>query len=329
VQAAELAAEGLTGARDILGDPQGFLRRFAKKPLDFVFSGYGSAWVTESLTFKIYPGCAYIDTAVDATLRIMKSFEEKHGRPLRAGEVKSVHVKASLLTIGMEALSAMYSDRSALSPITVNFSVGLSLALLLLDGALRPEALSRENLAARKAEILSLADRVSLEHDVDLSHAMGGLESIGIDLRKFLWVGLEKLDVGGAAASLDPSLAAVLLSAPEESRRSSRDRSGDEDADAPTLDGVSFEKFRMAFPAEVKLVTEGDEYYTERQDVPLGGAGRPHEETSALVRKKFVESASPVLGEKPALRALEQIDHFEEIDSIATFVRSLCRRRKR
>ncbi|MGH9388548.1 MAG: hypothetical protein ACRD1Z_02965, partial [Vicinamibacteria bacterium] len=321
VQAAEFAAEGLTGARDILGDPQGFLRRYAKKPLEFVFSGYGSAWVTDSLTFKIYPGCAYIDTAVDATHRIMKSFEEKHGRSLREADVKSIRVKASLLTIGMEALSALYCDRTALSPITVNFSVGLSLALLLLDGALRPEALAREALAARRGEVLALADRVSLEHDLALSRSLGGLESIGIRLGKFLKAGLEKLDVGGSAASLDPSLAAVIFSGSEESGGS-----GDRE---PTFEGASFEGFRMAFPAEVTLVTQGDEYYTERQDVPLGGAGRPFDETTALVRRKFLESAEPILGEKRARRALEAVEHLEEAGAIAGLVKSLVARRSR
>ncbi|MGH2794615.1 MAG: MmgE/PrpD family protein, partial [Actinomycetota bacterium] len=46
VRAAELAAEGLTGAEDIIGDENGMLRKIGAQPLAFVFSGFGSAWVT-------------------------------------------------------------------------------------------------------------------------------------------------------------------------------------------------------------------------------------------------------------------------------------------
>ena len=65
LRAATLAAEGLTGPADILGDDAGLLNKIGARPLPFTFGALGSSWVTESLAYKIYPGCAYIDTPVD------------------------------------------------------------------------------------------------------------------------------------------------------------------------------------------------------------------------------------------------------------------------
>src|SRR5208337_1869503 len=119
-----LAAHGVTGARDILGGRDGFVRRVAERPLWFVFSGYGSAWLTDSLCFKLYPGCAYIDTAVDA----LDTIQVERGAPFAADEIAEIRCASNYLTSGMELLSIRYGDRVNLSPITVNFSVALSLA---------------------------------------------------------------------------------------------------------------------------------------------------------------------------------------------------------
>jgi 2-methylcitrate dehydratase PrpD len=181
VRAAELAAEGLTGAEDIIGDENGMLRKIGVQPLAFVFSGLGSAWVTDSLAYKLYPGCAYVDTPVDALEEIRTAFAEKHGRPLGADDVARVHVAGTMFTAGMEAMATPYRNRDRLTPVDVNFSVGLSYGVLLVLGEISPATLAHDVLEKNREAILAVYDRVTVEQDAELTMQVGGLGDLGID----------------------------------------------------------------------------------------------------------------------------------------------------
>ena len=181
IRAAELAAEGLTGAADILGDPNGMLAKIGTRPLPFVFGGLGSAWVTSSLAYKLYPGCAYVDTPVDAFGEIREAFAAKTGRVLTSADVDRIAVEATLFTAGMEALATPYRSRELVTPIDVNFSVGLSFGVMLAAGEISGETLSHASLAKHRDEILSVADRVTVDQAAELSMDVGGLSDLGID----------------------------------------------------------------------------------------------------------------------------------------------------
>jgi 2-methylcitrate dehydratase PrpD len=181
IRAAELASEGLTGAADILGDPNGMLAKIGARPLPFVFGGLGTAWVTSSLAYKLYPGCAYVDTPVDAFDEIREAFTTKTGRALESADVGRIAVEATLFTSGMEALATPYRRRDRVTPIDVNFSVGLSFGVMLAAGEISGETLSAGSLAEHRDEILSVADRVTVEQAPELSMDVGGLSDLGID----------------------------------------------------------------------------------------------------------------------------------------------------
>ncbi|MGH7812735.1 MAG: MmgE/PrpD family protein [Candidatus Binataceae bacterium] len=273
-QAAQMAAHGVTGARDILGGRDGFIRRVAERPLYFQFSGYGSAWLTDSLCYKIVPGCAYIDTAMDA----LEAIESARGAPFNADEIDSIRCESNFLTSGMELLSQRYGNREELSPITVNFSVALSIAVKIIGGALAPEMLEHEYLASNRARICALADRVTVELDPVLTAKMTGLDSAGIDLRRIL------ADPGGDYR--------------------------------PTFEGISFENYRMAFPVRLTVKTRDGESFAETCEVPIGGAGRPFEETRAAVRKKFIDNAAKSIGAERAEHAVVIIERLDELADV-------------
>jgi 2-methylcitrate dehydratase PrpD len=197
IHAAELAAEGLTGAEDILGDPNGMLAKIGSRPLPFVFSGLGTAWVTSSLAYKLYPGCAYVDTPVDAFGEIRETFSTKTGRALTAADVGRIRVEATLFTTGMEALATPYRSRERVTPIDVNFSVGLSFGVMLAAGEISGETLSARSLARHRDEILAVADRVTVEQATELSMDVGGLSDLGIDAAE-VFQGGEGLTLDGA-----------------------------------------------------------------------------------------------------------------------------------
>ncbi|MGH7856717.1 MAG: MmgE/PrpD family protein, partial [Candidatus Binatia bacterium] len=266
-RAAELAARGWTGSTEILEDRQGFLRRFNEQNLGWMLSGFGEAWVTDSLCIKVVPGCAYIDTAVDAFTEICARFEADAGRRLQAGDVEQIDVRCGLLTSGMEGFATTYRSASRLEPISINFSVALSIGLMLQAGELAPEYLSHKHLDANRDAIEAGAAKVRMEHDGEMDKRASLQGEGGTSVRTLLG--------------------------------------------AQTLAGLSFEDYVMAFPAVVTLRTASGETYEASQDVPLGGAGRPWEETAELARQKFVRNFTG-----DATAAVAAIDRLEEADDV-------------
>ena len=275
-RAAELAARGWTGNTSILEDNQGFLRKFNENNLGWILSGFGDAWLSDTLTYKVVPGCAYVDTAVDAFADIMRAFERDNGRPLSADDVEHVGVRCGLFTSGMEGFSKTYRSDERLEPISVNFSVALSFGLMVAAGRLAPEFLSHKYLDADRESIESTAAKVTVEHDA------------AIDARSSV-----------ASASKGFELGRVLS--------------------AKTLDGVSFEGYVMAFPADVTLRTSDGRSYGSSADVPLGGAGRTWEETLPLVRQKFLSNFAG--DEARANAALDAVESLEQIDDVRELTR--------
>ncbi|HSA22909.1 MAG TPA: MmgE/PrpD family protein, partial [Myxococcota bacterium] len=70
LMAAALASWELTGPLDILDHPLGFGSRFAHQFLPQMLTGFGASWVTDTLSFKLIPGCAYVDASIEALLEL-------------------------------------------------------------------------------------------------------------------------------------------------------------------------------------------------------------------------------------------------------------------
>lgn len=270
-RAAELAARGWTGNQSILEDRQGFLRRFNEQHFGWMLSGLGEAWVTDSLCYKVVPGCAYIDTAVDAFTEICRRFEVDEGRRPTAADVAEINVRCGLLTSGMEGFAQTYRSAERLEPISINFSVALSFGLMLHAGELGPSYLSHKYLDANREAIEAVAAKVHLAHDAEMDKRAS-----------------EVGERGGA------SVRSLLA--------------------AQTLAGQSFENYVMTFPTEVSLRTTVGREYTELQDIPLGGAGRPLGETARLVREKFVTNFPGDAAQANA--ALDAVERLEDIDDV-------------
>ncbi|MDP3936728.1 MAG: MmgE/PrpD family protein [Deltaproteobacteria bacterium] len=164
VQAAELAAAGLEGCGDVLESDQGFVAAFTDKPLMGAYRGLGVTWLTETLCFKIYPGCAYVDTAVDCVLELV-------GREaIDPAEVEAIEVNAGPLTLGMEALSLSHLRGPKSTPVTLNFSVPYNVAVALIDRELSPRQFTRARIA--DPAVWALAAKVQLGFDDNMTQRM-------------------------------------------------------------------------------------------------------------------------------------------------------------
>ncbi len=164
VQAAQLAANGFRGAGDIIESEQGFLKVFAHQPLLGAFEGLGKVWLTDTLCYKVYPGCAYIDTAIDCILTLARQHS------IDGKKVRAVHIAANPLTLGMEALSTPHLKGPETLPVTLNFTVGYNVAVALMDRELTARQFSRERI--RDKAIWDLAGRVQLTLDEVMAQRM-------------------------------------------------------------------------------------------------------------------------------------------------------------
>jgi 2-methylcitrate dehydratase PrpD len=155
LRAARLAAAGVTGPLDVLEHRQGFFDGFSYAPLRHMLTRLGETWTTRTLCVKPYPGCAYVDTTIDSLLAMELP---------DANEVDRVVVRAGLLTCGMDAMSNRYAAGRP-TPVTVNFSIPLNVAIVLLAGQLTPDEVNDSWLDKHRDELESLRRRVSLHHD--------------------------------------------------------------------------------------------------------------------------------------------------------------------
>lgn len=341
VQAALLAAAGATGPLDVIEHPQGFLARFSYVPQPWFFSGLGRAWVTDTLAYKIYPGCAYIDTAVDATLALAREFEEDNGRRLDPGEVDSVLVEATILTVEMDHLSRTGGTFDPLNPVSLNFSIPGNIALALMNGGLAADDFDPARIAARKDEMLALASRVTLKHDwgltvrflealdetLGLDDLMAGLKlSDAVKMRQRAQdqygssLGFTLGDLRQAWASAPNARARVWRSLKD---RVGRGRPGPRGFD---LGLCRLENFRMPFAARVTISINGGRRLTRTQEVPLAGPGRPAEETRELVGAKFEREAGVKLAGKQIKSMRKALPELENKLTVGKLIDLCCSR---
>jgi hypothetical protein len=271
VRAALLAAEDVTGALDVLEAPDGMLRHFSYVPRPKMLGALGDTWLTETLAYKPRPGCAYVQAAVDATLRA----------GVAAADVERVTVDAGLLTVAMEGAGA----RAPLNAVGVNFSVARSVAVALVAGQLTPAELRASWLDERRAEIDELASRVRVRHDWSLSlvTAAGVVEagaSLGdVPLRALPTAARRARELtseggGSLRARFDRAHAA------EAWRLLRTARSG-----ASGIDGLDTARLRLTFPCRVRLHLRSGEV-TEVEGREEGAAGAPLAEQRAVVEAK-------------------------------------------
>jgi 2-methylcitrate dehydratase PrpD len=285
-RAALLAADGVTGALDVLEHPRGVLANLSFAPRPRMFGGLGRVWLTDTLAFKRLPGCAYLQSVAEAAL----------AAGVEAGEVDSVEIEAGWLTCEMEELGR----GPDLSPVRVNFSATLTTAVALLAGRLTPAELDPAWLAENEAEIRSLAARISLAHDPALTAKtlLGTLEagaSPGLGPRQLLQIRRRLGDLNMDDANPGPAVARALAADRSLRRflgRSARQRLGGERGD-PGIDRLDVEALRMTFPSRLRIrLRDGSTRVVEGTEP--GSCGAPLTEQRAVVTERLTIARAQV-----------------------------------
>ncbi len=277
-RAALLAAEGMTGALDVIEHPRGVLANLSFAPRPAMFGGLGRIWLTDTLAFKRLPGCAYVQSVGEAAC----------AAGVDAARVAEVEIQAGWLTCEMDELGR----GSDLTPVRVNFSAALTTAIALIAGRLTPAELEPAWLAENETAIRELAGRVRLRHQPSLtartvrgSVEAGASPDLGIgDLlrirRRLADINMSEANPGPAllrAAAGDPELRRALGGSLRDRLRGvSRSAIGDLDTAA----------LRMTFPSRMRIrLRDGTTRAVEGSEP--GSCGRPIEEQRAVVAERL------------------------------------------
>src|SRR5437763_4286474 len=287
VRAALLAAEGVDGPLGVVEDRRGLLRHLAFAGRPAMLGELGRVWLTDTLAFKPYPGCAYLQPAVEGILRA----------GVEAEEIAGIEVAAGYLTVAMEKLG----EPAGLSPVGVNFSVARSVAVAALAGRLTHAELHPAWLDANRGAVAALAGRIRVVHDWSLTlESARGVVDAGASLRdvpsrRLLHAARRAAELGMAEASL-PARELVKPLRDSELRRELRDliRSGS----SRGLAGIDTTRLRMTFPCRLRVrLRDGGEIESEGE--APGAAAHPIAEQRGVVEPR-AELAGPAEPAAPA-----------------------------
>lgn len=294
MRAARLAAGGVTGPLDVLDRSAGFFSAFSYAPIRGLLGGLGAGWATKTLCVKPYPGCAYIDSTIDALDEL---------GPIDSSEIARIDVDAGLLTCGMDALSERYARSEKVTPVTINFSLGLNVAVFVLAGRLGPEEIDETWLQDNAKELRRLASLVHLDHDWELTREATPA------FARLLPPGRVRREVGSAA------LARGLIRARKDHPRvpigvkdlrallADLRRGASAQGSASYWDPAALEGFRMELPARVTITSRSGTTKTAEVRVPRGAAG--HAQGPVPVAHDKLLAHGPLLWGAAGTRALD------------------------
>jgi hypothetical protein len=177
-----------------------------------------------------------------------------------------------------------------LTPVRVNFSAALSIAIALLAGRLTPHELGREALAERATEVRDLAGRIRVRHDAELTaRTLRGMVDAGawpaeVPPRGWLRVRRRARELAMDEAALDAAALRELLRAPGMvgTLVSALSRRGGGGRGIARLDTGALQ---MTFPCRLRIRLRSGRTLEVEGDEP-GSCGRPIDEQGAVVDEK-------------------------------------------
>ncbi len=305
LRAARLAAAGVSGPLDVLDDRRGFFEAFSYAPLPALLQHLGSGWVTSTLSVKRYPGCAYVDTAVDALLEL---------GPIESQEIAALEVDAGMLSCEMDAMARRHaSPVGPPTPVTVTFSLPWTLAVTALAGQLTPAQTHDAWLEHHADELSRLVEAVAVHHDWRSTGATAAAMAPLLPPGPLLagarpgrvLSALRRLRHEHEPLRLGPGEALGLL---RMMRADGKNSWGEMARSAELWRPEALESFRMTFPARVRLRLSDGRVLAAAVDVPAGGAGRVDLPPALVAREKLRTYGPLMWGTSGTDRLVQAID---------------------
>ncbi|WNV85260.1 MmgE/PrpD family protein [Umezawaea sp. Da 62-37] len=282
LDACDAAAHGLAGSDTVLEDREGLLAHLSAVPIpEAVIEGLGRRWHTDTLTYKRFPGSAYLHAAFDCAERFHRRLDA-----LDVSRIRRVVVHGSLLTWQMQQKVAPFLDGGRTGVSAATLSVGYGVATLLLTGTFGAEDLAAPALTDDAR--WSLAAKVDVEHDWQLSERMVQATSpLGESLRQAGERALQWPDFVAWSGDDAPRLLAGLGASED-----------------------TFENATMAIGARVDIELADGTVVTEVCDAPIGSAGAAtRRDHPSIVGEKFLANG----GSPDVLADLRRLDLLDPV----------------
>ncbi|MBY0338036.1 MAG: MmgE/PrpD family protein [Acetobacteraceae bacterium] len=169
--AAMIAAEGVTGALDVLHGPAGFAAATSEDTGQWekALASIGRPLAITEMTFKNHGCCGHIFAALDA----VRDLQREEG--FAAGDVAAVHVG------GYKATKDVCDRPDARTEQECRFSTQYTVAHLLLHGGVRLDAFEEARLA--DPAIRALMPKVTVSEDPDCTKAFPAARSAKVTIR--------------------------------------------------------------------------------------------------------------------------------------------------
>lgn len=311
MEAVDAVLSGLAAQENLLDDARGFFAINARVPVRDFLGGLGERWHTETNSYKIYPVCGYLCSALDATLALVR--EEQFS----ADDVAAVEVWSSVFTVGMDAHSAPYLDGPSSRIATLTFSTPFVIASAILAREFTPEQLRRAWI--QEPRVWELASRVKSAHDVALTiEALTADIPIGAALRR-----VRPLQAAGFAWHLAGQAFGRTgrWRRPRESLHLVRRIA----ALAGETGAIDVQRSTKPLGARVEIRLNDGRLLARSVSIPRGFAGHP-EGRRSLMREKFIRCATAVAGEHAAVEAAANIEELESLSAagVAHLLDLLC-----
>jgi 2-methylcitrate dehydratase PrpD len=295
IRAAFYAQAGMTGAPGILEDARGFWRRFSYLPLPEMMGDLGDFWVLRTLAVKTYPGCHYFQTALAALERILARRADAH-----VDRVKRVRVGTTKLGCEVTRFASEYIENGRPTPVSVNFDLAQSLAVMLCARTFGVEQLEEAWLDTHAPAIRAWGALVDVRHDPELTARsvasmrrvkMGRAAIRRIRIRELPKLARRYADEYRSRLASPREIAGLARALV---RRTRTPRA------ARTTDGLAI---ALEFPNVVTIDFTDGSHETERIDVPPGALASPG--FTAALEEKAMNEMSPRLGPAAARAAID------------------------
>lgn len=295
ILAARWAQEGAQGPKNLLEPGSEFFERFSFKPLHGVLSDWGESWVSETLSFKKYPGCVYFQSAFEALGKIKAISKE---------ETRKILFRTNLFTYEVDRRS----PENSWTPSAINFSLKNSAALFLCAQELGAAQFKKEFLSQNREDLRAWAEKIQVIHEPALTRAMLA--------RFFRHLEAEKLLAEFSLADIFRLRTETLRRHPEARKAiglellrpflKSRFKSQEF-----RLNDVQLSHWEMSFPIRLEIQKTSGHTEILESEVPAGSCSDPRQES--IVRRKFLDAFRRL----PTEQAQNQLERWMTLESAA------------
>ena len=160
VEAAQLARKGVAGKTDVLEQAGGLMEAGCWVPLSHAYTGLGTAWLTETVSFPRWPGPVAWHSVLDGVHEVLSRHLKAADKRIRADQILAITVRVPAPAVALDQWIVRHGlpDRLGLG-----HSIRHAIGALVVHHELSVPALDPDPRCGL------VAGRVRIEHDISLT----------------------------------------------------------------------------------------------------------------------------------------------------------------